>query len=117
MLYCEFESYGEAQKCARCGRTVRSKAPNLVAACKQQTDGGPGTELKHLLKRFGFATCGKCGRRSQIMDQRGPDWCRDNIDTIVGWLREAAADRKLPFSATLAKMLIRKAINGSVRVA
>ena len=38
------------------------------------------------------------------------DWCEQNIDTIVGWLREEAEKRKLPFVAVGAKLLVKRAI-------
>lgn len=73
---------------------------------------GPGTELKKLLASYGItpeAGCG-CDDHAREMDQRGVEWCQENIDTIVGWMREEAAKRKLPFVAAAAKWLARRAI-------
>lgn len=76
---------------------------------------GPGTELKKLLKRLGITaspTC-SCNRRAADMDARGVEWCEQNIETIVGWLREEAGKRGLPFvdiaGTALVKLAIRKA--------
>jgi hypothetical protein len=44
------------------------------------------------------------------MNQRGPEWCLANIDTIVGWLREEAAARGLVFVDAVAYWLVRRAI-------
>jgi hypothetical protein len=31
------------------------------------------------------------------MDRLGVDWCEQNLEKIVGWLKEEAIKRKLPF--------------------
>lgn len=49
------------------------------------------------------------------MDQQGPKWCRENIDTIIGWLKEEANKRKLPFVNRLGKYLVNKAIKNSLK--
>jgi hypothetical protein len=45
-----------------------------------------------------------------MMDENGPDWCEENLETIVGWLQEEAKRRKLPFVRTGARLLVRYAI-------
>jgi hypothetical protein len=45
-----------------------------------------------------------------MMDREGPEWCRQNIETILDWLEEAAGDRRLPFSRRGARVLVRRAI-------
>jgi len=45
-----------------------------------------------------------------MMDQRGPNWCEKNTDTIVGWMQEEAKRRRLPFVGYVAKLLVRRAI-------
>jgi hypothetical protein len=73
---------------------------------------GPGTELKRLLARFGIhPTPGcNCDARAEIMDSEGPDWCAENLDIIVGWMREEAERRKLFFSKRAAGVLVKTAI-------
>lgn len=75
---------------------------------------GPGTELKKLLSRIGIATkpgC-KCNQRARVMDERGADWCAENISTIVGWLKEEHTRQKIliPFSETAVSLLVKYAI-------
>jgi hypothetical protein len=73
---------------------------------------GAGTQLAKMLHRLGFKispTC-KCMARAREMDRRGVQWCRDNIETIVGWLEEEAKKRKLPFLRVAARLLVRRAI-------
>jgi hypothetical protein len=45
------------------------------------------------------------------MNEKGVEWCEQNIDMIVGWLKEEANKRKLPFINTVAKYFVKKAIN------
>jgi len=73
---------------------------------------GPGTELKALLKAIGIVAkpnC-SCNRRAQVMDEKGCDWCEENIDQIDGWLAKEAKKRKLPYLSLAGKTLIRLAI-------
>ena len=80
---------------------------------------GPGTELKKLLAVVGIkatATC-SCNKRARIMDEKGPDWCAQNEDEILGWLREEATKRKLPFVDLAGRLLIRRAIRNARRAA
>jgi hypothetical protein len=47
------------------------------------------------------------------MDRQGVQWCEANIDTIVGWLREQAAARGLPFLDMAGRLLVRRAIRNA----
>lgn len=47
------------------------------------------------------------------MNQNGPDWCSEHIDTIVGWLKEEADRAQLPFSKLGARLLVRRAISNA----
>jgi hypothetical protein len=76
---------------------------------------GPGTELKKLLSRIGItpkAGC-KCLARAIEMDVRGCDWCDANVATIVGWLREEATSRRLPFFDGAGAILVKRAIKNA----
>jgi hypothetical protein len=76
---------------------------------------GPGTELKKLLGRIGIKaspTCG-CTARARQMDALGCDWVAANESTVVGWLREEAAKRKLPFVDAVGRLLVRRAISNA----
>lgn len=83
-------------------------------------NGGAGTELKRLLKKIGIEAVGQCqcNARAAEMDRRGPDWCEENINLIVGWLREEAERRRMPFidagARIVVRMAIRKARKGGV---
>jgi hypothetical protein len=78
---------------------------------------GPGTELKKLLARVGIVAtpdC-SCNARAAEMDRQGVDWCEANVDTIVGWLREQAEARGLPFFDVAGRLLVRRAIANARR--
>lgn len=73
---------------------------------------GPGTELKALLKTIGIVAnpnC-SCNKRAKIMDEKGCDWCEENIDQIDDWLAEESKKRSLPYLSIAGKTLIRLAI-------
>ena len=81
---------------------------------------GPGTELKKLLARVGITAAPDCAcnARAAEKDRRErdtPGWCEANIDTIVGWLREQAETRGLPFLDIAGRMLVRRAISNARR--
>ena len=80
--------------------------------------GLPGTELKKLLRRIGIVADQKCPclDHAVTMDLSGPDWCAANIDTIVGWLREQAQARGLPFLDAAGRLLVRRAIRNARRL-
>jgi hypothetical protein len=77
-----------------------------------QPEGGPGTELKKLLAMVGITaspSC-SCNARAKRMDQEGCDWVEANEETVVGWLREEATKRGLPFIDAAGRLLVRRAI-------
>jgi hypothetical protein len=51
------------------------------------------------------------------MDAKGCEWCEANIDTIVGWLREEAEKRGLPFLDVVGRLLVRRSIRNARRAA
>jgi hypothetical protein len=74
---------------------------------------GPGTELKALLKDWlgivASPNC-SCNARARQMDEWGPDLCEQNLPTIVDWLGEQAAARKLPFVRFAGEQAVKLAI-------
>ena len=80
---------------------------------------GPGTELKALLAGWPFRIVAtpdcKCTSRAAYMDAKGCDWCEseEGMDEIMGFLREAAEERGLPFLDVAARLLVRRAIHNA----
>lgn len=102
------------------GSTGKNKARE---ALEEALLPGPGAELKSLLSYIGITSTPSCpcNQRAKVMNERGCDWCEENIETISGWLEEEAKKRNLPYMHAAGKMLIRLAIrrarkkgNGSV---
>jgi len=97
----------------------RSKEERTISLAITKTalpphpDGSVGSELKKLLSKIGIAekqNC-SCNKHAKAMDAAGPDWCEQNIATIVGWLRDEAVRRRLPFVETAGKALVKLAIS------
>jgi hypothetical protein len=80
-----------------------------------QDDTGPGAQLKKFLSRIGITatpTC-SCNAKARHMDAMGVDWCEQNVDLIVSWLKEEAHKRGLPFIDLAGRVLVNRAIAAS----
>ena len=80
---------------------------------------GPGTELKKILARFGITSTENCpcNAHAKQMNLWGDDECEkpERMEQIIGWLREQAEGRGLPFIRAAAAMLVRMSIRASRR--
>lgn len=47
-----------------------------------------------------------CHEHARKMDEWGPDKCRENLDTIIEWLREEAARRGMIFIERPARVAV-----------
>ena len=119
--YCKLVNDGELQRCEVCGATfaatgrVRAVCGIVRVKPKPAFAGGPGTELKRLLASIGINASSNCAcnGKAKTMDVRGVEWCTVNVGTIVGWLREEASRRGLPFVDVVGRMLVRRAIHNA----
>jgi hypothetical protein len=88
-----------------------------VASSPPQPSHGPGTELKKLLAAWPFRIVAKptcsCNAKARAMDAKGCDWVEANEETVVGWLREEAAKRKLFFVDLAGRILVKRAIRNA----
>ena len=93
-----------------------AKAPQKPRPEQPPPPSGAGTELTTILggrigrTLLGEEKCNRCILHAGEMDRNGIEWCADNIPTIVGWLRESAEKRGMPFSDLLAGRLVGYAI-------
>ena len=75
---------------------------------------GPGSELKRLLAGWPFRITASpdcsCNARAAEMDRQGCEWVEANLGTVVGWLRDEATKRGLPFVDLAGRMLVKQAI-------
>ena len=123
---------GLAFRCKSLGRTVESavgaiafregdliyldeKHPDYPPIRRPGPPGGPGTELKALIEKFGFIASPKCKCAQHVaqMDRNGCQWCEENLEEIVGWLKEEAAKAGLPFLSSIARLLVKRAISNA----
>lgn len=91
----------------------QNSKPKPPATLDQQDPIGPGTFLSKTLEKIGIKsspTC-SCKARARIMNEKGNDWCAENVPVIVGWLREEAEKRKLPFVDIAGTLLVKRAIS------
>lgn len=79
---------------------------------------GPGSILSNLLSYIGITSAPNCSckRHAIEMNERGPDWCEQNIDTILGWLKEESKKRSLPFVESVARLIVLRAIKLSRKI-
>jgi hypothetical protein len=101
-----------------CGSWRPAIAPEEPEAVPAPTS-GPGTELKKILARVGIVATDSCpcNARAAEMDANGCDWVEANISTVVGWLREQAHARGLPFLDAAGRALVRVAVRNARRAA
>ena len=116
-------------RCARagCGRDYASRWPpervHLVCrvpgeplampACRF----GPGWHLAQALDALGFRETIECGCNSKAtqMNRWGPAGCRERLEEITGWLREAAEQAGVTIVETAIRDLVVAAIDQAER--
>jgi len=90
-------------------------APQPPPQTLEDFPNGPGTILSKMLAKVGIKSTPNCScrRRAMEMNNRGPEWCAENIEMITGWLREESEKRKLPFVDFAGRLLIQRAVKVS----
>ena len=93
---------------------LRSLFPKTL----EEDPDGPGSILSGMISTMGIKSTPNCScRRHAIqMNTEGPDWCEENMGTILSWLEEEAGKRNLPFVRTVAKMMVQRAVSKSRRL-
>lgn len=110
---CPIDRWGQWMRCEPDATAPADPAQGFPpAAAAPSNPTGVGTLLKSTLAKF-FIESGpgcQCNARAAQMDHRGPEWCESNLELIVGWLKEEAIRRRLPFFPPAARLLIRRCI-------
>jgi hypothetical protein len=94
--------------------TLQSLFPKTM----ESDPNGPGSILSNMLSYIGITsspTC-SCKRHAIEMNDKGPDWCEQNMTTILGWLKEESNKRNLPFIESVAKLIVLRAIRLSRKI-
>lgn len=88
---------------------------SLFPRTMEEDPNGPGTVLSKMIKSLGIVMSDSCScrRHALEMNAKGNDWCEANIDTIIGWLREEANRRGLPFVDMIGKLMVSRSIKKS----
>lgn len=60
---------------------VPEKANNAIMRATA-APAGPGSAVAKLLKTFGIASCQSCVELAGEMDDKGPDWCLENLNYL-----------------------------------
>jgi len=97
------------------GEDPQKTLQSLYPPTLEQDPNGPGTILASMFSKIGIKstpTC-SCRRHALEMNQKGVEWCENNISTITGWLKEESKKRKIPFVEPIATMVVKRAINQS----
>lgn len=87
----------------------------LFPRTMEEDPNGPGTQLSKMIKSLGIHMSDSCScrRHALEMNEKGNDWCEQNIDTVVGWLEQEAKNRGLPFVKMVGKVMVGRAIKKS----
>lgn len=109
------QAQAEAALKARLGDDIQSSIQAMYPKTLEQDPNGPGSILTGMIKSLGISsssTC-SCRRHALEMNEQGPDWCEQNMDTILSWIRDEAKKRGLPFIDMVGRAMIQRSINRS----
>ena len=93
---------------------LQSKFPRTL----EQDPNGPGTILTNMISSMGIKSTANCScrRHALEMNEKGVEWCENNMPTILGWLKEESAKRHLPYIESVASLIVKRAIKTSKRL-
>jgi hypothetical protein len=109
------QAQAEAALKVRLGDDIQASLQAMYPRTLEQDPDGPGSILTGMIKTLGISsssTC-SCRRHALEMNDKGPDWCEENMETILSWLRDEAKKRGLPFIDMVGKAMVQRAINRS----
>jgi hypothetical protein len=93
---------------------LQSKFPRTL----EQDPNGPGTILTNMISSMGIKSTPNCScrRHALEMNEKGVEWCENNLPTILAWLKEESAKRHLPYIESVAGLIVKRAIRTSKRL-
>jgi len=112
------QAQAEAKLTERLGDDPAAFLRSLFPKTLEEYPNNPGTVLVKVLKNQGVVISDNCSCTKNIleMNQKGNDWCVENIEKIVAWLKVEANNLKIVFIDSVAKLLIMRAIKKSRRL-
>ena len=77
-----------------------------------------GDVLARKIARLGITPRPQCNckKYQQMMNNYGPSWVENNLDTVCGWLQTEASKRNLPAPKIIVKRLVMSAVKESRKV-
>lgn len=132
-MLCKFKKLNHDIICERCGRKIShaQNKPFISAKCrlpeKYITDQkniyyqrkkiypGIGSCLLMLLGKLNvhYDQLSTAKSKANYLDKQGIDWCENNQDIILGWIKEESNNKNITYNPKLAKILLRLAIKQS----
>lgn len=108
----------EALTKTKLGDNPESFLQGLFPKTLESDPNGPGSVLSGMIASLGIKAAPNCSckRHAIEMNEKGPDWCEENMDTILSWLKEESTKRKLPFIESVARLVVQRAIKTSRRL-
>jgi hypothetical protein len=93
------------------GAALRALFPKTL----EEDPNGAGTVLAKMIKNLGFTISDNCACKKHAleMNEKGNDWCVENINTIVAWLKEETKNRNIVFIDMVARLMVMRAIKKS----
>lgn len=84
----------------------------------EENPNGAGTLLSKMIKSIGLKIESGCSCKQHAieMNEKGNDWCEQNIDIIVDWLKKESQKRKIPFIDAIARLMVKRAIKKSKKL-
>ena len=103
---------------AKLGDDPQAFLQNSFPKTLESDPNGPGSILSGMIASIGIKASPNCSckRHAIEMNEKGPDWCEQNMDTILSWLKEESTKRRLPFVESVARLIVQRAINTSRRL-
>ena len=77
---------------------IKETLQSLFPKTLEQNPNGPGSILTGMISSLGIKSTSNCScrRHALEMNEKGPDWCEQNMETILSWLKEESSKRGLP---------------------
>lgn len=125
-MICDFTKRGDKLICKKCGRNMDYKKGGIsTAKCRLPEDYkfrsgylhnkklmGVGDTLANIISKIGYGYSPVSRARAKItyLNKKGIDWCEQNQDVILIWLKEECVANRIQFLDLIGKSIIRLAI-------
>ena len=125
-MICDFTKRSNKFICKKCGRNIDYKKGTIpTAKCRLPEDYkfrsgylhgkklmGVGDTLSNIISKMGYGYSPISRARAKItyLNKKGIDWCEQNQDVILIWLKEECVANRIQFLDLIGKSIIRLAI-------